>query len=88
MKSKRAEEVAYTFLDNFTILGVPSILQSNNDREFCNQILEEICTKVKTQSQRSIERANYDVENMLTTETNQTSKWSEGLNEVHSIYEK
>lgn len=34
-----------------------------------------------SQSQGSVEHANQDVENMLTTwiEANQTSKWSEGL---------
>lgn len=44
LKSKRAEGVVHTLLDNFTILGTPSVLQSNNDREFCNQILKELYT--------------------------------------------
>jgi hypothetical protein len=46
-----------------------------------------------SESQGSVERANQDVENMLATwmETNNTTKWSEGLrfvrtrNKKHSI---
>jgi len=33
---KRAEEVAYVLLDIFTTFGAPSILQSDNGREFAN----------------------------------------------------
>mgnify|MGYP002224300848 CR=1 FL=1 len=92
LKSKRAEEIAHNLLDIFTILGAPSILQSDNGREFCNHIIQEVCamwSELKivhgkprhSQSQGSVERANQDIENMLTTwiETNQTLHWSEGL---------
>ncbi|XP_011165453.1 KRAB-A domain-containing protein 2-like [Solenopsis invicta] len=40
-----------------------------------------------SQSQGSVERANQDIENMLSTwmETNQLSKWSEGLKFIHAM---
>lgn len=92
LKSKRAEEVAYALLDIFTIFGAPSILQSDNGREFANSTISELCSmwpELKmvhgkprhSQSQGSVERANQDVENMLYSwlEDNSTRKWSEGL---------
>ena len=33
LKTKTAEEVAYNLIDIFTLLGAPSILQSDNGRE-------------------------------------------------------
>jgi len=60
--------------------------------EFCNKILEcvtQLWPEIKmvngkpkhSQSQGSVERANQDIENMLTTwmADNQTNKWSEGV---------
>lgn len=41
LKSKRAEEVAYQLLDIFTIIGAPSVLQSDNGKEFSNQIVNK-----------------------------------------------
>ncbi|XP_023218899.1 SCAN domain-containing protein 3-like [Centruroides sculpturatus] len=92
LKTKRAEEVAYVLLDIFTIFSAPSILQSDNSREFANNIIKEMCnmwSELKmvhgkprhSQSQGSVERCNQDVENMLSSwlETNNTNKWSEGL---------
>lgn len=92
LKSKRAEEVAYHLIDIFTIFGAPSVLQSDNGREFSNKIVEEACAmwpdlKIvhgkprHSQTQGSVERANQDIENMLSSwlESNHTSKWSEGL---------
>ena len=78
LKTKTAEEVAYVLLDIFTIFGAPSILQSDNDREFSNKIVQEACEmwpELKivhgkprhSQSQGSVERANQDIENMLST---------------------
>lgn len=69
LKSKRAEEVAYVLLDIFTIFGAPSILQSNNGREFANNVIKELCSmwpELKMvhgkprhlQSQGSVERCN------------------------------
>lgn len=92
LKSKRAEEVAYHLIDIFTIFGAPSVLQSDNGREFSNRIIEEACSMWSdlkivhgkprhSQTQGSVERANQDIENMLSSwlESNQTCKWSEGL---------
>uniref|UniRef100_A0A8C4SKZ6 Integrase catalytic domain-containing protein n=1 Tax=Erpetoichthys calabaricus TaxID=27687 RepID=A0A8C4SKZ6_ERPCA len=92
LTSKRADEVAYNLLDIFLLFGAPSILHSDNGREFCNKILEcvtQLWPEIKmvngkprhSQSQGSVERANQDIENMLTTwmADNQTNKWSEGV---------
>ena len=92
LKTKTAEEVAYVLLDIFTIFGAPSILQSDNGREFSNKVIEELCTmwpdlKIvhgkprHSQSQGSVERANQDVENMLNSWLidNHTTHWTEGL---------
>jgi hypothetical protein len=43
LKHKRAKEVAYILLDIFTTFGASAILQSNNGREFANQVVTEIC---------------------------------------------
>ncbi|XP_072751056.1 KRAB-A domain-containing protein 2-like [Anoplolepis gracilipes] len=78
LKSKRAEEVACNLIDIFTIFGAPSILQSDNGREFSNQIVEEACAMWPdltivhgkprhSQTQGSVERANQDIENMLSS---------------------
>jgi len=59
-------------------LGAPSILLSDNGREFVNKVVTEICAmwpelKIvhgkprQSQSQGSVERANQDIENMLAT---------------------
>jgi len=85
---KRAEEVAYILLDIFTTFGGPCILQSDNGREFVNKVIEKLCSmwdELKivdgkprhSQSQGSVERANQDVENMLSTwlTDNKTKKW-------------
>lgn len=92
LKTKRAEEVAHTLLDIFTLLGAPAILQSDNGREFSNRIIDNLKTYWPTlkiihgkprhsQSQGSVERANQDIENMLTTwmQDNDNSHWSKGL---------
>ncbi|XP_069611030.1 KRAB-A domain-containing protein 2-like [Ranitomeya imitator] len=90
--TKTAEEVAYHLLDIFSTFGAPCILHSDNGREFCNKVIQNLCVmwpdmKIvhgkprHSQSQGSMERANQDIENMLSTwmETNKTPKWSEGL---------
>ncbi|XP_026467840.1 KRAB-A domain-containing protein 2-like [Ctenocephalides felis] len=95
LKSKTALEVANQLMDIFSLLGAPSILQCDNGREFANRIIEELAImwdgmKIihgkprHSQSQGSVERANQDVQDMLTTWliTNQTTKWSEGLKYV------
>ena len=92
MKTKRAEEVAYHILPIFLTFGAPAILQSDNDREFSNQVLFEMYAMWKdvkivhgkprhSQIQGSVERANQDIQNMVTAwmNDNNTNKWSEGL---------
>lgn len=92
LKFKRAELVAYNIIDIFTLIGAPSVLQSDNGREFANQIvssLKDLWPELKivhgkprhSQSQGSVERANQDIENMLTTwmQEQNTSQWSQGL---------
>ncbi|KRZ82951.1 KRAB-A domain-containing protein 2 [Trichinella sp. T8] len=44
LKSKRAEEVASKLLEIFLTFGAPSILQSDNGREFSNAIIAELKT--------------------------------------------
>lgn len=98
LQTKRAAEVAYHLLDIFTTFGAPNILHSDNGREFCNHIIENVYSMwpdVKivhgkprhSQSQGSVERANQDIENMLSTwmETNQLQKWSEGLKFIQAM---
>ncbi|XP_008181050.1 KRAB-A domain-containing protein 2-like [Acyrthosiphon pisum] len=89
---KRAENVACVLLDIFTTFGAPSILHSDNGREFVNTIISDLCNmwpELKivqgkprhSQSQGSVERANQDIENMIATwlQDNNTRRWSEGL---------
>ena len=40
--SKRAPEIVYQWLDIFSIFGAPSILQTNNGREFVNSVITEL----------------------------------------------
>ncbi|GFT52843.1 SCAN domain-containing protein 3 [Trichonephila clavipes] len=47
LKTKRAEEIAYHVLSIFLTFGAPAILQSDNGREFSNQVISEICTMWK-----------------------------------------
>ena len=88
VKSKRAPEIAYQLLDILIIFGAPSILQSDNGREFVNSVvteLSEICVGLKlvhgkprhSQSEGSVERANRYIENMLTKWllSNSTTHW-------------
>jgi hypothetical protein len=92
LRTKTAEEVALHALDVFTTFGAPCILQTDNGREFKNKLMESLkglwpdLTIVHgkprhSQSQGSVERANQDVQNMLTTwkAENKTKTWSEGL---------
>jgi len=89
---KCAEEVAYVLLDIFTTFGAITVLHSDNDREFVNKIINELCNMWEdlriihgkprhSQSQGFVEKANQDVENILTTwlQNNKTKKWSKGL---------
>lgn len=84
--------------DIFSIFGVPNIIHSDNGREFCNVTLNSLCklwdgVKLvhgkprQSQSQGSVERANQDIENMLSTwmETNKTTSRTEGLRFVQAM---
>ncbi|KAI6648407.1 hypothetical protein LOD99_14085 [Oopsacas minuta] len=92
LESKRAEGVAYHLIDIFCDKGAPHILQSDNGREFANQIVKEVinlwpeCRLVHgkprhSQSQGSVERANRSVEEILACwmRDENSTKWSEGL---------
>uniref|UniRef100_A0A8C4RLZ2 Integrase catalytic domain-containing protein n=1 Tax=Erpetoichthys calabaricus TaxID=27687 RepID=A0A8C4RLZ2_ERPCA len=76
LTSKRADEVAYNLLDIFLLFGAPKCV---------TQLWPEIKMvngkPRHSQSQGSVERANQDIENMLSTwmADNQTNKWSEGI---------
>ena len=76
--SKRPTEIEYQLLDIFRIFGAPSILQSDNGREFVNSVITELSAmwnglKIvhgkprNSQSQGSAERANRDIGDMLMT---------------------
>ncbi|XP_023288360.1 KRAB-A domain-containing protein 2 [Orussus abietinus] len=95
LKTKSAEEVARHVLSIFLTFGAPAILQSDNGREFSNRVISEICAMWKdvkivhekprySQTQGSVEKANQDIQNMLTAwmNENDTNKWSDGLSFV------
>lgn len=42
LKTKRAEEIAFSLMDIFTIFGIPTVLHFDNGREFVNQIIIEL----------------------------------------------
>ncbi|GBM33725.1 SCAN domain-containing protein 3 [Araneus ventricosus] len=78
LTSNRSDEVPYNLLDIFLLFGAASILHSDNRRDFCNKILKSVTqsrSEIKmingkprhSQSQGSVERANQEIENMLTT---------------------
>ena len=90
--SKRAPEIAYQLLDIFSIFGAPSVLQSDNGREFVNSGITELSAmwdglKIvhgkprHSQSQGSVERVNRNIEDMLITwlQSNSTTHWGDGL---------
>ena len=93
LKAKTAEAVAVQLVDIFTLLGAPIILQSDNGREFCNQVINNLkllWPELKivhgkprhSQSQGSIEQANRDVQAILTQMSLQHGPgflWSEKL---------
>lgn len=95
LKSKHAVNVAEELRRIFFTFGAPSILQSDNGREFVASVINELsiiwpsCKIVHgrprhPQSQGSVERANADVENILRAwmKDNQSTNWSNGCFEV------
>jgi hypothetical protein len=92
LTSKRAAEVAYQLMDIFLLFGAPHILQSDNGSEFTAQIisdLKELWPELvivhgkprHPQSQGSVERANYDIKDMLVAwmSENDTADWTVGV---------
>jgi hypothetical protein len=91
LKAKSSIEVANALFDIFSIFGVPMILQSDNGREFKNQVISALATMWPgmklvhgrarhPQSQGSVERSNADIKKMLATwmRENKSLKWSFG----------
>ncbi|XP_057654773.1 KRAB-A domain-containing protein 2-like [Diorhabda carinulata] len=85
LKTKRAEEVVHNVLSIFLTFGAPAILQSDNGREFSNQVISQICAMCKdveivhgkprhSQTQGSVERANQNIQNMLTAWMNDNDR--------------
>ena len=96
--SKRAPEIAYQLLDIFSIFGAPSILQSDNGREFVNSVITELSAmwdglKIvhgkprHSQSQGSVERAKRDIEDMFMTwlQSNSATHWGDGLRFIQAM---
>ncbi|GBP34269.1 KRAB-A domain-containing protein 2 [Eumeta japonica] len=95
LQSKRATEVAYQLNYIFLTIGAPCILQSEDGREFVNNVTSELASlwpelKIvhgkprRSQSQDSVERANQDIEIMIGSwmKDNVTKKRVEGLRYV------
>jgi hypothetical protein len=92
LTSKRAAEVAYQLMDIFLLFGAPHILRSDNSSEFTAQIisdLKELWPELvivhgkprHPQSQGSVERANYDIKDMLVAwmSENDIADWTVGV---------
>lgn len=92
MKTKTAAETAYNLIDIFCMITPPTVLQSDNGREFTAHVIMEMVeiwpglsivhgSPRHPQSQGSVERSNADVKQMLTAWSidNDTTKWAEGL---------
>ena len=89
LKTKSMEEVAHVILLIMLDLGAPGILQTDNGREFDNQLVTKLCEMWPglvlvhgkprhSQSQGSVERGNRDVEDMLRAEMakRNTTHWA------------
>lgn len=85
-------------LDIFTILGTPSVLESDSGIEFTNQVVNELNVvwpdlKIVPgkchpgQGQGSLERACHDVKNMLSAwmQSHHSHHWAEGLRFMQMI---
>src|SRR5947208_7027215 len=100
MKTKSSKEVASNLFDLFMVFGAPTILQSDNGREFKSKDiindLKRLWPNMKIingrprhpQSQGSVERGNQTLKNKLSAwlHDNQRSDWTFGLKFViHSM---
>ncbi|KAI5932055.1 SCAN domain-containing protein 3 [Manis javanica] len=92
LKSKEPKEVAHALLDIFAIIGAPSVLQSDNGREFSSQIVSELSNiwpELKIvhgkpqpcQSKSSINQTSEDIQNRIVSwmQINNSSHWAEFL---------
>jgi len=92
MEDKKPKTVAFHLLPLFLQQGAPLILQSDNGREFVAKVIEELLKTWKEckivhgsprhpQSQGSVERANVDIETMVTQwmKDENSTKWSWGI---------
>ncbi|XP_028691834.2 KRAB-A domain-containing protein 2 isoform X1 [Macaca mulatta] len=92
LRTKQAREVVSVLLDIFTILGTPTVLDSDSGVEFTNEVVQELNElwpdlKIVSgkyhpgQSQGSLEGASRDVKNMIGTwmQSNRLCHWAKGL---------
>ncbi|XP_036624290.1 uncharacterized protein LOC118857932 [Trichosurus vulpecula] len=92
LKSRRSEEVAHALLDIFTIIGAPSVLQSEHGRDFSSQIVSKLSlmwSKLKIvhgkprpcQGHGSVVQPKEDIQSMMISwmQKNNSLHWSEGL---------
>ncbi|KAI5280775.1 KRAB-A domain-containing protein 2 [Manis pentadactyla] len=92
LKAKQTHEVVRVLLDIFTILGTPSVLESDSGIEFTAQVVNELNVvwpdlKIVSgkyhpgQGQGCLEQASHDVKNMLNAwmQSNHSCHWAEGL---------
>ena len=88
LQSKRAAKVAFSLHEIFMVFGCPSILQSDNGREFVAQVIKELKglwpdfvivhgKPRHPQSQGSVERSNQDIKIMICNwlKDNSTLNW-------------
>ncbi|XP_068960240.1 KRAB-A domain-containing protein 2 isoform X2 [Petaurus breviceps papuanus] len=98
LKSQRAHEVACVLLDIFSIIGAPSVLESDSGREFVNHVVSELnqmwpdlkITHDKPQNspnQGMIEQVNREVQQLMSTwmQSNNSPHWAEGLRFVQMM---
>ena len=98
---KRAPEIVYQLLDIFSIVGAPSILRSDNGREFVNPVITKLSAmwdglKIvhgkprHSQSKESVEHANRNIKNMLMTwlKSNSTTHCGDGLQFIQVMKNK
>ena len=92
IKAKSASEVAWALYKIFCRVGAPVILQSDNGKEFRNQLISSLALlwpglqivhgrARRPQTQGSVERANGDFQGLLGSwmRENKSTKWTVGL---------
>jgi hypothetical protein len=94
LKAKSAAAVAEVLRQVICDFGPPSLLQTDNGREFANSTIEELVAEFNcklihgkprhSQSQGSVERANRDIQDMLTIlmQRRNSNEWAKLLPEV------